>query len=349
MKFIKPLLLIGAVLLMVELSFRVYLFGVNSLNPLRMNSYTQIHDSGLTQAATVPAVYFELRPDSNGWYKGERFTTNSAGLRDTEYPAVKPADTFRIAVLGSSWTMGSGVLLEDVWHSRLEQELNAASADQHFEVISFGVDQYGLGEIVATLEHKVPAYDPDLVIIAITHYTPTVLWPDPPIAYEQSTRRNPFFNYYTARVIDLRLNLGLFPNSDTRRASVAGSGEFRRQLNRALQNFSAYNTTTGTPVAIVRLAYTGGWKIKNEAVSSLFDTLDENLVYFDVLDQVRGQGYRPPQLRISNWDSHPNALAHQLIADATRNSLIANELLPPAAGQSAGPPTSSARSSSAGP
>jgi hypothetical protein len=349
MRFLKPLLFIGAVLLMVELSFRVYLFGVNSLNPLRMNSYTQIHDSGLTQAASVPAVYFELRPDSNSWYKGERFTTNSAGLRDTEYAKDKPADTFRVAVLGSSWTMGSGVLLENVWHSLLEQELNATNAKLNFEVISFGVDQYGLGEIVATLEHKVPAYDPDLVIIALTHYTPTVLWPEPPITYEPSARRNPFFNYYTARVIDLRLNLGLFPNSDTRRESVAGDGDFRRQLYRALQSFSTYNTTTGTPVAIVRLAYTGRWTIKNQTVGSLFDTLDDNLVYFDVLEQVRSQGHKPRQLRISNWDSHPNAMAHQLIAEAVRNSLIANELLPSADDQPVGPATNSARSSSAGP
>ena len=29
----------------------------------------------------------------------------------------------------------------------------------------------------------------DLVIIAITHYTPTIEWPDPPVAYEAAARR----------------------------------------------------------------------------------------------------------------------------------------------------------------
>ena len=52
MKVLKPLLFCGMLLLMVELSFRVYLFGADSLNPWKMDSYNQIHTSGLVQPAS---------------------------------------------------------------------------------------------------------------------------------------------------------------------------------------------------------------------------------------------------------------------------------------------------------
>jgi hypothetical protein len=343
MRIIKPVLFIAVLLLMVEISFRVYLFGINSINPMRMNSYTQIHDSGITQPASIPAVYYELRPEFDGWYKGTRFTTSSAGLRDREYPESKPADTFRVAVLGSSWTMGSGVKQEEVWHSVIETELNSRTKSLQYEFINFGVDQYGLGEIIATLENKVPAYQPDLVLIALTHYTPTVLWPDPPVSYIEHPRRNPFFNSYTLRVIDLRFSLGLFTNSDTRRESVIGESNFHHQMENYIERVETFSKTTKIPVVVTKLAYSHKWKrnIQPDAVkepaTSILNLPDNDFVFIPVLDKVLSRGYKPINLRISNWDSHPNPLAHQLIADAVLEALIENDLIPETAGSSVTP------------
>ena len=125
MRIIRPIVFIVLLGLAVELSFRIFMYGPASLNPVVMNSMTQIHDSGFLKKADVPEVRYELRPNIDTIYKGIAFKTNSAGLRDDEYTLEKPTGTFRIVVLGSSWTMGSGVANADTWHSQLEAKLNA--------------------------------------------------------------------------------------------------------------------------------------------------------------------------------------------------------------------------------
>jgi lysophospholipase L1-like esterase len=322
---------------MIEVTFRVYLFGADSLNPVHMNSYNQIHHSGIVQPASDPQVSYELKPDYSGWYKGARFTTNSYGLRDREYPLLKPANTLRVAVLGSSWTMGSGVEVEEIWHSVLEKELNEAGAgEQNYEFINFGVDQYGLGELVAVLETKVPAFSPDLVIIAFTHYTPTILWVDPPIPYKAQGKRNPFFYLWSLRVIDVRLNLGLYSDDDARRTTADANLQGNQQLKKALQKFAAYSQSTGTPVVIVKLAYAARWKQNIQSGESILAGMEADLISIDVVESMSAHGYQPEQLRVSVWDSHPNALGHRLIAQAVKEGLTQHNLLP--AGEAAARP-----------
>jgi hypothetical protein len=328
MRFVRPLLFIVALLLMVELSFRVYLFGPVSLNPLKMNSFNQIHRSGMTQAASIPAVYFELKPDLDTWYKGTPFITNGQGLRDDEYPLVKEDGTFRVAVLGSSWTMGSGVEAQEIWHSVVEQQLNRDFAPQKFELINFGVDQYGIGEIIATLDNKIAAYGPDLVIIAITQFTPTIEWPDPPVPYVEQPRHNPFFESYTLRVIDLTLGLGLYSDSEETRKSVSNPGQLRQQLEVAVEHIERFSDHYDVPVMLVKLAYSGGWQNAGTAYEQYLASASDKLIFINTLESVRSHGYKPKELRISNWDSHPNVLAHQLLAEAVLQGLQENRLLP---------------------
>ena len=187
-----------AVLVTTELSVRVWMYGPLALLPWHMDSFTQIHDSGMLQRASIPEQNYELRANLDVLFKGKPFKTNSAGMRDKEYPQSKPAGIFRVAVLGSSWTMGSGVAHEDIWLSQLEEMLNQNGKTPHYEFLNFGVDQYGLGELAATIEHKVPAYQPDLVIVALTYYTPTVLWEEPPPPYEAPPKRHPFFDVHAS-------------------------------------------------------------------------------------------------------------------------------------------------------
>lgn len=71
-----------------------------------------------------------LRAHAKGWQKVEGqayIKINSSGFRDTEHPLKKPADTFRIAVLGDSMTEALQVPLNKTYCSLLQEELRHSS------------------------------------------------------------------------------------------------------------------------------------------------------------------------------------------------------------------------------
>lgn len=113
-----------------------------------------------------------LRPGAEGWQRkeGEAYIRiNSDGLRDREHSLQKPADTYRIAVLGDSYAEASQVQLEDTFWSVLGEELEACPGleTSKVEVINFGVSGYGTAQELMTLRHRARSYDPDLVLLAM--------------------------------------------------------------------------------------------------------------------------------------------------------------------------------------
>ena len=328
MRFLKLALFAAAIVAMVEISYRVYLYGPAALLPQRMDSYTQIFDSGLVQAGTEPGVLYELRPGLDTWYKGVRFHTNSAGLRDDEYTVAKPDGAFRIAVLGSSWTMGSGVASEDTWHARIEEWLNAEDASRRYEVLNFGVDQYGIGEIVATLEHKALAYEPDLIIVALTYFTPAVKWPDPDEAFVPRPRRHPFLDSHALRFLDHRFGLGIYDPIELDRERVETVEQSVNQMETAAALLERVSKERGIPVAVVKLAYRQGWQQSDAAPGPSPLENSPALTYLDVTSQVADSGVPKERMRVSVWDSHPNRLGHELMGRAILDGLRARQLLP---------------------
>ena len=93
---------------------------------------------------------------------------NADGQRDRLHARQKPPGTFRIAVLGDSFTLASHVAVEQTYWSILESLLEECSglAGRTPEVINFGVTGYGTAQELLTLRHHVWEYEPDLVLLA---------------------------------------------------------------------------------------------------------------------------------------------------------------------------------------
>jgi len=93
---------------------------------------------------------------------------NADGMRDRDHPRQKPQGTFRIAVLGDSFTLASHVAVEKTYWSVLERLLRdcRALAGRTPEVINFGVTGYGTAQELLTLRHHAWEYGPDLVLLA---------------------------------------------------------------------------------------------------------------------------------------------------------------------------------------
>jgi len=118
-------------------------------------------------------VGVSLRPDARGWYRreGEAYVrVNSDGLRDFEHSIAKPANTFRIAVVGDSYCEALSVDVNQAFWSVMKGDLEhcSAFAGRQVEVINFGVSGYGTAQELLTLHEKVLKYSPDLVLLAMT-------------------------------------------------------------------------------------------------------------------------------------------------------------------------------------
>ncbi|MDP1799673.1 MAG: SGNH/GDSL hydrolase family protein [Planctomycetaceae bacterium] len=112
-----------------------------------------------------------LNPHAGFWNLSEGrvyVTTNSAGFRDREHAIKKPAGTFRIAVLGDSFSEAAQVKREDTFWSVMERQLQDCGAwrGQTVEVLNFGISGYGTAQELQMLRHHVWQYEPDIVLLA---------------------------------------------------------------------------------------------------------------------------------------------------------------------------------------
>jgi hypothetical protein len=97
--------------------------------------------------------------------------TDNLGLRSSIAGILrgqKRKNEYRIAIAGDSITYGSGIeRAEDTFACVLEEVLNQRQKAVSVQTYNFGVPAYSVKEMSATLEHRMMAIEPDMVIMAI--------------------------------------------------------------------------------------------------------------------------------------------------------------------------------------
>jgi lysophospholipase L1-like esterase len=116
-----------------------------------------------------PELYHVLAPNlsvefsSTDWVT--HVNTNQLGFRDREVSPKGPY-TFRILVLGDSYTFGYGVEMEDSYPEQLEGFLNVqAQQPREYDVINTGVNGYGTIQEFGLLKRHFDSLRPDLVLL----------------------------------------------------------------------------------------------------------------------------------------------------------------------------------------
>ena len=118
-----------------------------------------------------PLTGSALRPGMEGWQRdeGAAYVKISAqGLRDREHAVQKPAATYRIAVLGDSYSEAMQVDVERTFWALLPKKLQACgfAGGRQVETINFGVSGFGTAHELLTLRERVWPYSPDMVLLA---------------------------------------------------------------------------------------------------------------------------------------------------------------------------------------
>ncbi len=123
--------------------------------------------TGYLQKSDYPDVVYEFKPKIDSYFKLADFKTNSQGFRDKEYSLEKPEKTFRVAVIGGSFTVPAGVEIDEAFHSLLEERFKKENPGSNYEFINFGVSGYRINNKMATLKHKALKYNPDLILFIL--------------------------------------------------------------------------------------------------------------------------------------------------------------------------------------
>jgi len=112
-----------------------------------------------------------LKPGAAGWQREEGagfVRVNSAGFRGPEWNVAKPPNTYRIAVVGDSFTEAPHVAYEQTFGAVAQRALSECPVlrGKRAQVMNFGIDGYGTAQELVTLRRHVWQYSPDLVVLA---------------------------------------------------------------------------------------------------------------------------------------------------------------------------------------
>lgn len=138
-------------------------------------SWNEVADRNRDLLQKAPSNTSYLLPDDLlGWTVGQDrrstdglYFSSAEGIRSSR-PGVRFADqahTYRIALVGDSYTFGLGVPYEETWGDRLEQEFGA-----QVQVLNFGVDGYGVDQAYLKFDRDVRPWHPDLAILGFINH-----------------------------------------------------------------------------------------------------------------------------------------------------------------------------------
>ncbi len=159
---------------LLERGYYENLLSVDRFNPQLWELYTHRPPEAAVNLADTPLMRrtgdfldTELVPSKEMVFNGAAFSTNQWGIRDREYEQAKPTQTYRMAVIGSSHTLGWGVADDQTFENLVESRLNLSTEERphrRYEILNFAVGGYGPLQQLVSLERKAFSFDPDAVL-----------------------------------------------------------------------------------------------------------------------------------------------------------------------------------------
>ena len=258
------------------------------------------------------SVIYDLKPNVDVTFQKVKTTTNSCGMRDLERSLSKPHNTYRIALLGDSFTFGWGVELKDSFAQVLERLLNEYSdGSPAFEVLNFGVPGYSTFQEVETFKRLALDFNPDAVLVY----------------FVENDFGYPFF------VRDVHQSGGLlsavrFAKKSWQKTDPAIEEQRLKLLgmdaNSALRELSDITREYGIKLSVA-INPRREWKEDRDRLWVLKERRDIQVIRMrrDFVDAVKTREIEIEKLVLPH-DPHPSALKHQILAEILAPHYLSN-------------------------
>ncbi len=272
------------------------------------------------QVAADPLLGHEHAPNRQARLMGVDFRTNSKGLRDREFSYDRVAGKLRILMLGDSFTVGWGVAVEDTFAKRIERLYAAIDIDA--EVINAGVGNYNTTQEVEYFLTKGHKYQPDVVVLNFFVNDAETLTPSHP---PSMLMRVCYACVFIAGLSDTAMRR-FFGKMDwsTYYLGLYGDGASKGWLDakEAIRKLAAFAKTNRIALLIASLPElheVGDYRLQH-ITDLLHEAADQyGVAFVDVLPYLKDR--QSAELWVTPPDPHPNALAHQLIAQGLFDAL----------------------------
>lgn len=258
----------------------------------------------------------ELIPNWKGNWHGALMTINRWGMRDQDRTLVKPANSTRIALVGSSLVMGYGVNDDETFARLLEERLNADSErnGRHFEVLNFGVGRYSPLHRKLQIEKKVMAFHPDLIVY-FAHQDEL---------YTSAGHIGPALSHGLSLndpcLDSLVQSVGIKPGSSEAMIETIMQRHHVEILKCAYAGIARAASQINARLLYVYLPIPGDHKLPFDPRVCLQLGRDAGFATADLTDW---QGdLIPADVMVSSTDHHANALGHRLLADSLEQILL---------------------------
>ncbi|MCO6429900.1 MAG: SGNH/GDSL hydrolase family protein [Deltaproteobacteria bacterium] len=295
---------------------------------------------GIVTALVIVEVAFRLVAGRKArpWDDRPSLYFMPAGARslgDGPYPFEKPAEVFRVAVIGDSFTFGPNMQFEDTFPKRMERWLNLEHKGKA-EVINFGVSGLSTYNEAAVLSMAFD-YSPDLVLLEITLNDAELN----PLTREERDKlfgapflKYKLFTYWkSAAYLLSRLH-----NTQTRRLYInyfenlfddpSMYGRFMKSLRKVGAACRSRNVKVAAIIfPLFDFPFDKNYPFQR-VHKRIHDALKQAEIPFIDLRRIY-DGIPPERLQvIPGFDSHPNEIAHRMAAESVIKWLATEALLP---------------------
>ena len=311
------------------------------LTGLALSACSLLLTLGVLEFATRRGAFANPQPRSTKLDVEIRSPVREPTFRGFEPRLPRKTDTFRILIVGDSFSWGHGVHPEDSFPRRLETRLDAVSRGDDFEVVNWSRPGWNTVVEYRSVESNIDEISPDLLLLTFVLNDPepfdlkklSVLRADlqrrqprvQPSAYLYS--RSQFYAMAWDRIENMRIHRAY----STYYHSLYEGPDWKNCL-KALERFRDLGHARSIPMALLLFPVFDSPMNDDYAYADLHDKLrgigrSLGIPVLDLLEAYRGVDVYRLAL-VPYTDAHPNELAHRIAADAILDYLARGRLVP---------------------